>query len=548
MSELDLLIRGGRVLDGAGNPWCREDVGIRGDRIVAVGHDLGTAKRTLDVDDLIVSPGFIDIHTHSDLQILATPLHEPKVRQGVTLELLGQDGLSYAPVDNAVLESLRAQLAAWNDDPAGFDWNWRSVGEYLDRLDEGIAVNAAYLVPHGTVRMLVIGQDDRAPTEDELAAMKRLVAEGLAQGAVGLSAGLTYAPAMYASDDELVELCSVMRGTGGFYDPHHRDYGLKAIEAYADSIEIGRRAGVGVHLTHAHLGFDCNKGRAPELLAIVDEARAEGIDVTLDTYPYTAGSTYLSAYLPSWLHAGGPRELIARLRDESLRERIRVELEETGSDMLFGIPIDWSVMVISGVRTEANRDLVGLDVADAAARRQQRPIDLCCQLLVDEELAVPSLAFIGNEENVRTIMTHPAHMAGSDGILVGELPHPRGYGTFPRYLAEYVRNLGILTLENAVRKMTSLPAQRLGLADRGLVRPGMAADLVVFDPEQIQDTATYEEPRRYPEGIPSVLVNGRFVVEDGQRTDELPGRALRRTQTAASASRISSSALSGASP
>ncbi|MGI9658907.1 MAG: N-acyl-D-amino-acid deacylase family protein, partial [Gaiellaceae bacterium] len=502
MSDFDLIVRGGRVLDGAGNPWVRADVGMRGDRIAAVGHDLGTAQRVLDVDDLVVSPGFIDMHTHSDLQLLATPLHEAKVRQGVTLEVLGHDGLSYAPVDDRVLGLLRSQLAAWNDDPAGFDWSWRTVGEYLDRLDEGIAVNAAYLIPHGSVRMLVMGEDDRPPTRHELDDMKRLVAEGLTQGGVGLSTGLTYAPAMYATDDELVELCAVMRDTGGFYAPHHRNYGLKAIEAYADSIEIGRRGGVPVHLTHAHLGFECNKGRGPELLSLVDEARSSGVDVTLDTYPYTAGSTYLSAYLPSWLHVGGPRELIARLRDESLRERIRIELEETGSDMLFGIPIDWSVMVISGVKTDANRDLVGLSVAEAAARRRKRTIDLCCELLADEELAVPSIAHIGNEENVRTIMTHPAHMAGSDGILVGELPHPRGYGTFPRYLAEYVRKLGILTLADAVRKMTSLPAQRLGLHDRGLVRPGMAADIVVFDPDGIQDVATYDEPRHHPVGIP----------------------------------------------
>lgn len=536
MSELDLVIRGGRVVDGSGSPWFRADVGLRGDRIVAVGRELGAAKRVLEIDDLVIAPGFVDMHTHSDVQILATPAHDPKVRQGVTMEVLGQDGLSLAPVDDRVLELLRSMLAAWNDEPAGFDWSWRTTAEYLDRLDQGVAVNAAYLAPHGTIRMVVMGEDDRAPTGDELTEMKSHVAKAMAEGAVGLSAGLTYAPALYATDDELVELCSVMRGTGGYYAPHHRNYGLHAIKAYADSIEIGRRAGVPVHLTHAHLGFACNKGRGPELLELVDDARAEGIDVTLDTYPYTAGSTYLSAYLPSWLHAGGPQALIERLRDESLRERIRVELEETGSDLLFDLTIDWSVMVISGVKTDANRDLVGLSVADAALRRDKRPIDLCCELLVEEELAVPSLAFIGNEENVRTIMTHPAHMPGSDGILVGDLPHPRGWGTFPRYLAEYVRNLGVLTLEDAVRKMTSLPAQRLGLADRGLVRPGMAADLVVFDPDGVADTATYEEPRRYPEGIPHVLVNGKFVVEEGDRTDELPGRAMRRGQMAASSS------------
>jgi N-acyl-D-amino-acid deacylase len=283
---LDLLIRGGRVIDGAGNPWFTADVGIAGDRVAAVGR-LATesAARVIDADGLLVCPGFADMHTHSDLQLLANRPHEAKLQQGVTLEVLGQDGLSYAPVTDDVLDQLRSQLAAWNDDPPGFDWSWRTVAEYLDRLDEGIAVNACYLVPHGTVRMCVLGLDDRAPTADELVEMKRLVAEGLEQGAVGLSAGLTYTPGMYADDDELVALCEVLRDHGGFYCPHHRNYGLHALEAYGDSIEIARRAGVPLHLAHAHLGYEDYRGRALELLAMIDGARSDGVDITMDTYP-----------------------------------------------------------------------------------------------------------------------------------------------------------------------------------------------------------------------------------------------------------------------
>jgi N-acyl-D-amino-acid deacylase len=357
--------------------------------------------------------------------------------------------------------------------------------------------------------------------------MQRLLAEGLAQGAVGLSAGLTYTPGMYADDDELVVLCGVLREHGGFYCPHHRNYGLHALEAYAACIEIVRRAGVPLHLAHAHLGYAVNRGRAPELLAMIDDARADGVDVTLDTYPYLAGSTYLHAFLPSWAHVGGSAATIERLRDPDLRERLRAEMEDEGSDGFHEIPMDWSVVVIGGARRPENQRWIGRSVADAAAEADARPIDFLCELLVTEELGVSCVAHTGNEENVRTIMTHPVHMVGSDGILVGDRPHPRSYGTFPRYLAVYVRELGVLTLEQAIRKMTSLPAQRLGVPDRGLVRPGLAADIVCFDPDSVRDTATYEDPRRLPDGIPYVLCNGRFTVDDGRRTEELPGRALR---------------------
>ncbi|TML90831.1 MAG: D-aminoacylase [Actinobacteria bacterium] len=528
----DLLIRGGRVIDGAGNSWYRADVGIAGDRIASVGRLAGEpAARTIDADGLFVCPGFVDMHTHSDLRLLANPAHEAKVHQGVTLEVLGQDGLSYAPVNDEVLEQLRGQLAGWNDDPPGFDWSWRTVGEYLDRLDaDGIAVNAAYLAPHGTIRMCAMGYDDRAPTDDELAQMKRLLVEALEDGAVGLSTGLTYTPGMYADDDEIVALCEIVRDYGGYYTPHHRNYGSHALEAYADCIEIARRSGVPLHLAHAHLGYAINKGKAPELLAMLDRARDDGIEVTLDTYPYLAGSTYLHAFLPSWMHVGGSAATIDRLRDADLRERLRIEMEDEGCDGFHGIPMDWSIVVIGGARLPENRRYIGLSVSDAAAAAGKRPIDFTCELLADENLGVSCISHSGNEENVRMTMAHWSHTAGSDGILVGERPHPRSYGTFPRYFAVYVRELGILTWEQAVRKMTSLPAQRLGFLDRGLLRPGMAADVTCIDPETIRDTATYEDPRRLPEGVPYVLVNGTVLVDDGRHTGALAGRALRSTR------------------
>lgn len=521
-----LVLRGGRVVDGSGAPWVRADVRVEGGRIAEVGRVDATGTEVVDVDDLVVCPGFIDMHTHSDLVPLYDPAHASKAQQGVTLEVIGQDGLSLAPATEAVERELAEALAGWNGAP-DLERGWRSVADYLARFDAGVATNVAFLVGHGTLRMIAMGSDERAPTADELAAMQRLLREALADGAFGLSAGLTYAPGMYATDDEIVALCSTMAGTGAFYCPHHRSYGRGAVEAYAAAIACAEAAGVPIHLAHTHLGFTVNAGRGPELMAIIDGARARGVDVTFDTYPYLAGNTYLHSILPGWAFEGGTDATIARLRDANLRERLRVELEEEGTDGFHGVPVDWSWIVVGGTGDAANAWAVGRSVADLAAERGERPVDLFCALAADDRLMATALHHVGNEEHVQLFMRHPAHTAGSDGILVGSRPHPRGWGTMPRYLAHYVRELGVLGLEEAVRHMTSAPAQRLGLWDRGLVRPGMVADLVAFDPDRIRDTATYEEPRQAPEGIPHVWVAGEATVRDGERTGALPGRALR---------------------
>jgi N-acyl-D-amino-acid deacylase len=524
---LDVVFAGARVVDGTGSPWFRGDVGVADGRIVEIGRITESCRRRIDATGLVLCPGFIDMHAHSDTQLLVNPAHEAKVHQGVTVDVIGQDGLSYAPVTDEVLDVLRPQLAAWNGDPPGLRWDWRTVEEYLARFEQGIAVNVAYLIPHGTVRMVAMGNEDRPPTDAERVAMKQLIADGLAHGAVGLSAGLTYVPGMYADDDELVELCSVLRGTGGFYCPHHRNYGMRALEGYRDSIEIARRASVPLHLAHAHLGYPVNRGRAPELLAMIDEARSAGVDVTLDSYPYLAACTSLHAVLPGWAQAGGTTATLDRLQDPQLREQIRGELEETGSDGHHGVPVDWAAVRISGVSSPGNESRVGRTIAEIAGAESERPFDVFCDLVVTDGLATVALLDIGNEDNVREIMRHPCHTGGSDGMLVGDRPHPRGWGTFPRYLGRYVRELGVLGLEDAVRQLTSLPARRLNLWDRGVIRPGMVADIVCFDADTIADTATYEEPRRQPEGIPYVAVGGRLVVDGGRHTGELPGRVLR---------------------
>jgi len=522
----DLVFHGATVVDGTGGPARRADVSVHDGRIAEVGERL-SGDRVVDAAGLVLAPGFIDMHSHSDLQLLANPDHVAKVSQGVTLEVLGQDGLSYAPVDDDTLAGLRTQLAGWNDDPAGFDWDWRSVGEYLDRLDRGIAVNAAYLVPQGTVRMLAVGWEARPATAAELDRMRSLVATGLAEGAVGLSSGLTYTPGMYADTEELVALCAVVGAGGGYYSPHHRSYGAGALEAYAEMVDVSRRSGCPLHLAHATMNFPVNEGRAGELLSLLDGAIADGCDITLDTYPYLPGATYLSALLPSWATEGGLDATLARLSDQDTRERIRADIEDHGSDGCHGVPVDWASIEINGVRTAEHAHLVGHSVAESARAAGRAPAELYFDVLVAEQLGTSCLMHVGHEDNVQAIMRHPAHTGGSDGLLVGDRPHPRAWGTFPRYLGHYVRELGVLSLEECVAHLTGRAARRLRLTDRGLVRAGYAADLVLFDPDTIADTATFAEPRQAATGIPYVLVNGVPVIDDGRHTGALAGHSIR---------------------
>ena len=528
----DLLITDALVIDGTGAPGRLADVAITRDRIVAITPVGGgePARRTISADGRVLSPGFIDLHAHSDVQILVDHDHLAKVSQGVTCEVLGQDGLSYAPADEVTARALRTQLAGWNGDPE-LGLGWPRVAGYLDALDTGIACHAAYLVPQGTVRMLVVGHDDRPATAAERTRMTEVVRQGLVDGAVGLSSGLTYPPGMYADTDELVALCAVVAEHGGFYAPHHRSYGAGALAAYAEMIMIARRSGCALHLTHATLNFGVNEGRAGELLTMIDGALAEGLDVTLDTYPYLPGSTSLVALLPRWATAGGPDLIVARLADPGERGRIAYALEVEGSEGCHGCPVDWSTIEISGVGDPALSAAVGRTIAELAADSGSAPIEVYADLLLRDRLATTILQHVGNEENVRAIMQHPVHTGGSDAILVGEKPHPRAWGTFPRYLAHYVRELGVLGLEDCINHLTGRPAARLKLVDRGLVRVGHHADLVLFDPDRVRDTATFGHPRQQAEGIDWVLVNGEPVIEEGARTQALPGRALRRAAT-----------------
>jgi N-acyl-D-amino-acid deacylase len=515
------------VADGTGGPLFRADVGVADGRIAAVG-DVGRGLRTIDVSGHIVAPGFVDMHSHSDLHLLTDPGAAPKVMQGVVTEVVGQDGLSYAPVDNATLPLIREQTAAWNGDPDGLDFDWRTVGEYLARFEaEPPSVNVAYLVPHGTVRMLVMGSAQRTAQPDELGRMREVVRRGMQDGAVGLSTGLTYTPAMHADMDELVGLCAELVPFDGYFAPHTRSYGRGVMEAYAEVIETGMRSGAGIHLTHCQVSFPGNEGRAVELIEMLAAVDPRRLEITADSYCYIPGSTYLAAFLPTWVWSDGSDGVLRNLGDPATAERIREELEEVGTAGFHGALMDWSALQVTSVGSAANARWAGMRIDEIGRRMQVTSWEAARRLLVEERLNVNVLTFVGHEDNIRAIMQLPFHMGGTDGLMVGDRPHPRAWGTFARYLGTYARDEGLFTWPEIVRKLAALPNLRLRQLDRGLIRPGMRADLVVFDPDAVEATATFADPRRHPEGMPHVMVNGTLVKDHGAHTGARPGEVLR---------------------
>lgn len=531
-ADPDLVLTGGKVIDGAGNAPISADIAVADGQILAIGDLTGVhAARRIDVSGLYVCPGFIDMHAHSDLAVLSDRAHLAKLSQGFTTEVLGQDGLSYAPADERILPGLQAMLRGWNGEPDGLPVVWPRVADYFAHAERvGLPVNIAYLVPHGNLRLLCMEDPDREATDAELAAMADVLRSALADGAVGMSAGLTYSPAMFASDDEIAFLAAVVSEADGFYAPHHRGYGRYAMEQYDACLRIAAQTGVPLHLTHAQLSFPQNRGRAPELLRHIDDAIAEGLEVTMDSYPFLASSTFLAAILPPWAQWGSISDRVELLRDVDARARIRRDIEVDGHAAYHDVPVDWSSVVVSAVARPENEPYVGISIADAAATAGMSEIDVFCDLLIADEFGTTCVHHAGNEENLTAILQHPNHMAGSDGILVGARPHPRGWSTIPRYFAHYVRDEGLLRVEEAVRKFTSLPAQRIGAWDRGVLRPGMRADITVLDMNGLRETATYEQPAVPPEGLPYVIVNGKVAIDDGHRTEELAGAVLRRTQ------------------
>jgi len=528
--SFDLVVRGGIVVDGTGAPAFRADVGLVGDTIAALGEiapDQG--RRVIDAAGLHVAPGFIDIHTHSDPDVLAYPTADSRVRQGVTTELAGNCGGSAAPLAGLGVAERREE---WKDD--GIDADWTDVASYLSRVEKaGISVNHALLVGQGTLRSNAIGDVDRPLSADEARTIARALEEALDQGVFGLSTGLEYVPGRYTPPSEIVELARLVARRGGLYASHIRNEEARLLEAVAEAIEVGRSSGVRVEIAHLKAGGESNWPKQGAALDLLESARRDGVAVLADAYPYTAYSTGLTILMEGWAREGGTAAILARLRDPETRARIRREVEA----QVKGDPGSWERVVVSRVKTEKNRSrAVGRSLVEIATGWRLDPVDACLRLLEEEETAVSFIGHAMSPDNVEGVLRHPLVMIGSDGSSMAPVgkaaearPHPRSYGTFPRVIGFYARERGIFDLPTAVRKMTSLPADQVGLGDRGRLARGKKADLVVFDAAKVRDTATFDDPHRYPEGIAYVLVNGVSVVERGAHTGARPGRALRRT-------------------
>lgn len=467
------------------------------------------------------------MHSHSDLAVLQDKEHLAKTTQGVTLEVVGQDGLSYAPVNPQTKAELAQQLAGWNGKPEISKLDFSSIGEYLDKIDQGSALNVAMLIPHGTLRMLVMGGAARYANENELNEMKTITEISMKEGAVGISAGLTYTPAIYAHDDELVELCKTVSNHGGYYAPHHRNYGLGFLEAVDECLDISKKSNCALHLTHCHMSAPKYWGKAQLLIDKLSQSKINGVDVSLDSYPYLAGMTYLHAFLPSWISEGGLKKAKERIENSDARAKLIHELKVTGTDGNQGSPVNWAAVIIAHVNRPDNNVAIGMNLQQYADSVKKDVAEAYLDLIIDEDFESSCVIFAGNEENVRTIMQHENHMIGSDGILFGKRPHPRAWGTFARILGVYGRDEKVLTLEGAVARMTGRPAKRIGLTDRGFVKPNYLADLVVFDPKTVIDKSTYENPREPAAGIIHVFIDGQYVVKNSKRTDLVVGKSVR---------------------
>ncbi len=531
----DLAILGGTVVDGTGHPARRADVGIKGDRIARLGQiRKGKASREISANGSVVCPGFIDTHCHSDIMALAEPELLPKLMQGITTELLGQDGIGMAPMRPDMVSQWRQYMSGLSGDPP-VSWDWNSIGQYAERLAAArIGPNMVILVPQGNVRMIVIGMENVPADETQLRAMEEEVRKAMEEGTIGISLGLIYEPCTYSRRDEIVRLLRVCGRMGGFFVVHVRSGGDSLLESNEEVISMAREAEIPLHISHFKASGKRNWHKMGPALEAVDKANREGLDITFDIYPYTAGSTMFLAVLPPWAKEGGVEQMLERLKDASLRAKIKDQFinpppkdpEGPGWDNHANL-IGWENIIISSVDSQKNQAWVGRSVADIASELSKHPADTAFDILLEEEGRVGMITFLMDESNVIMGLRHPLGMICTDGLLGGK-PHPRVYGTFPRILGHYVRKLKKLTQEEAVRKMTSLPARRLGLKDRGVLDEGMAADLVVFDPETVLDRATYENPRQYPVGIQHVIVNGIHSVEGGQFTGQQGGRVLKK--------------------
>ncbi len=531
-SPYDVLILNGHVIDGTGSPWYAADVGVRNGRIAAIGRLAGaSAGTTIDARGKIVAPGFIDMLGQSELTLLVDPHVPSKIFQGITTEITGEGG-SVAPLNDAIIKADHVGYEHLKVTP-----NWRTLAEYFSRVEkQGIGINMATYVGATQVRRMVLGDADKQPSADELTRMKALVREAMEQGAVGVSTSLQYAPAPYAKTDELIALASEAAKYGGVYATHMRSEGDAVMDALAEAIRIGRDAGIPVEIWHIKAAGKQNWGRMKEIVERIEQARRDGVDITADTYAYPAWFNSFSAFVPPWAHDGGDEKLIERLKDPAMRARIRKDMQTPGGawdNEWQEIPGPEAVQICV-VQNPELKPLQGKTLADVAKLWNEDAIDALFDILIKDHAYTEVAVFAMSEPDIALAVAQPWVAFDNDsqgtaptGLLGEEHPHPRAYGTFPRVIRKFVREDNVLRLEEAIRKMTALPAQKMRLADRGVLKAGLWADVVVFDPDRIADVATFEHPNQLSIGMDAVLVNGVAVIEHGKATNALPGKVLR---------------------
>lgn len=522
----DFVLKNATVVDGTGGAAYAADIGFSGGRIAKIGKIDASG---LDASGLVACPGFIDMHTHMDLELLRDETPDAKIRQGVTVDLLGQDGLGTAPVSDKNKPLLMEILSGLNGLLPKEKWNWNSFDEYLLALEQRkLPNNVAALLSQGPVRIEAMGMDERKATAEEMTVMKRIVSEAMAAGAYGLSSGLIYPPCPYADTEELIELNKEVAKYDGIFVVHQRDEGYHLSRSFDEVCKICSSSGARLHISHLQAYGKVNWPIMDEVLKKVDNYLEAGWSVTWDRYPYLAGCTTLTAVLPTWTFNEGTEALIKNLMVPEYRAKIH-EWFTKGLDVWHNrqISVGWENIWVTAVHKDSNRWMEGKSCQAIADAQGKNPIDAVCDVLADEKLAVTMISFYGSEDVLKKVLSHPNATLGSDGIYGGKT-HPRLYGSYPKFIKEYVREKKILTLPEAIRKITAFPAEILGIPDRGLLKEGYWADVVLFDPDKIADTATYENPVSYPVGLPYVFVNGTMVVEDSRYTGKLPGKVLRK--------------------
>ena len=528
----DIIIRNADIIDGSGKPAYRADVAIDGLRISKVG-DLSRSggRDVIDAEGCVLSPGFIDMHSHADFSLPVWPTADSMLHQGITTAVIGQCGLSPAPLLDETKEDVVAALNGFfGEITKKLPWKeWTTIGDYLNFLThQGISPNVLQLVGQGVIRAAVMGFEEGHADQDQLTKMKDLVAGAMAEGAVGLSTGLIYPPGSFTATQELIELTRTVAAGNGYYFSHIRGEGDTLLEAIEEAIYIGRETGASVQVSHFKAASKDNWGKSAQGLQLIEKSQAEGLDVTSDFYPYRAGSTTLVTMLPQWAHVGGPSEILKRLADTGARSKMIADMQTGG----YARGVEWDLVLITS--SPRHREYEGRYVSDLASTAGKGPHDWVFDALLESQLDMSMAVFGMSAENRHREIQFPSMMICTDGFglaATGPLskgkPHPRNYGAFPRVLGRYVRDLQVLTLEEAVFKMTGLPARKLRLNDRGVIRPDFAADLVVFEPAEVSDRATYDDPHQYPVGISHVLVNGQLVIHEGLHTGAKPGKVIR---------------------